>query len=132
MSRRLFALVIALVVAMAGAACASSSGIQRTDSNVLTQQELQDSGVSNLYDAVFRLRPRWLQIRGARSINSSVQIVVFMDRAYMGEPEVLRSYDVKSALRLRYLDGATASATLRGFDSRHVEGAIVIETVERR
>ena len=132
MKRRLLIQTI-LAAGLAGtSACASGGRATPVDSTILTREEIAAAPVSNLFEAVERLRPRWLQIRSVRSINTGVQIAVFQNRSYLGEPEVLRTYDTKSVVRLRYLDGATASATLSGFDSRHVEAAIVLETTTGR
>jgi hypothetical protein len=128
MKHRIMILGLITVLTTAFSGCASSGQVRPIDSTVLTQEEIATAPVSNLFEAVERLRPRWLQIRSVRSINTGVQIAVFLNRSYLGEPEVLRTYDTKSVARLRYLDGATASATLSGFDSRHVESAIVLET----
>lgn len=110
-------------------ACASSEGTTtRTNSSVLTQEDLAAVEVSNLYDAVSRLRPRWLQVRSSRSINSETVVGVWHGRTYIGDPEVLRSWSTGGIRQLRYLDGPTASASLSGFRGAHLAGAIVIET----
>ena len=128
--RRITSYIVLVLAVFAVTACASSGGaaVKATDSTILTREEIQATGVANLYQAIERLRPRWLEVRSARSINSSVQIAVFLNRSYVGEPEVLKTYTPNSIVRVRYLDGPTASASLTGFDSRHVEGAIVLET----
>jgi len=109
------------------AACASSGQGSRGDINVLTAAEMADAPVSNLYEAVEKLRPRWLQIRTRRSINMESEVSVFMNRLYLGGPEELRSIGLNGVAQLRYLDGALASATLRVPTGRAIEGAIVVE-----
>lgn len=117
------------LVALFGAAACGSANATRRDPNVLTLDEIETVTVSNLYEAVDRLRPRWLEIRAVRSVNTGTSIAVFMNRSYLGDIEVLKTFDVRAFQRLRYLDGPTASATLTGYDtSRHLEGAIVLET----
>lgn len=131
--RRTTSSIVFIVTVLVLNACASSGPpLQSSDQSVLTREEIQATGVANLYQAIERLRPRWLEIRSARSINSSVQIAVFLNRSYVGEPEVLKTYTLNSVARIRYLDGPTATASLSGFDSRHVEGAIVLETTVSR
>ena len=111
-------------------ACASSSpeGEEGPNpySNVITRAELQDVGVRNAFEAVERLRPRWLTVRGMRSFNVETEIVVFQDRMFLGGLDLLRTIGIEGIYELRYLDGPTASATLPGLGGRHVEGAIVI------
>ena len=127
--RALLQLCMAALLAVPGlAGCASGSAVRR-DPNLLTREEIETITVSNLYEAVDRLRPRWLEVRGVRSVNTGTTIAVFLNRAYLGGIEVLKTYDVRAFPRLRYLDGPTASATLTGYDStQHLEGAIVLET----
>jgi hypothetical protein len=130
MMRRLSRSVSALVL-LAMAACASTNeGGGGRDASLLTREEIATISVSNLYDAVDRLRPRWLQIRSVMSLGGTeAQIVVFLNTSYIGGPEALRQFDTNTVLRLRYMDGPMAAARLRGYDTtRHVAGAIVLET----
>lgn len=114
------------IVALSG--CASAGTPEGgTDRNVLTAEEIAATRVANAYEAVERLRPRWLQIRAPRSISAQTEIVVYMNRSYLGGPEVLRQFTSSSIARLRYLDGTTAAATLSGLGGKAVEGAIIIE-----
>lgn len=111
------------------AACASSNGDgPRRDSNILTAEEMATAPVSNLYEAVEQLRPRWLQVRTRRSLNMESEVSVFLNRSYLGGPQELRSMGISGVAQLRYLDGALASATLRVPSGRAIEGAIVVET----
>lgn len=99
----------------------------RGRSDVITQEQMAELGSLNLYQVIERMRPQWLR-RSARSLSGGDEVVVFQDASYLGGPEVLRQLHPGLARRLRYLDAATASATLAGLGSRKVLGAIVIET----
>lgn len=132
MLRRIF---LRFAVAASGillAACASTgtNAPRGSSTTVLTQEEIAQTNVTNLYDAVERLRPRWLQVRGSSMMSgSNVAIVVYLNRSYLGAPDVLKGYDTKAALRLRYMDGPTASSTLTGLPAgTFIGGAIVLET----
>ena len=57
------------------------------------------------YDAVQRLRPRWLQLRGGTDIPP----VVFLDGSNMGGPETLRTIQASSVREMRYRDGRDAT-----------------------
>ena len=116
-----------LVSVLLFSACAStpSSGTSRR-SDLITAEEIESVNASNLYQVVERLRPRWLEIRARRSFNSITQIVVFQGQTYLGGPDMLKQFGKDAAQSLRYLDGATASATLPGMGTRQLEGAIVI------
>lgn len=134
-------LSLTLALALTAAGCASSSGGDgtiRRDSRTLTPEEIATVPVTNLYEAVQRLRPRWLEMRDVRSLGagggaSGGQIVVFLNNSYVGGPESLRQFETHQIVRIRYLDAAQASATLTGYDtSRHVVGGIVLETSDQR
>ena len=127
--RTMIRLGAAAVAGVLTATSCSSGTAMRRDPSLLTRDEIETVAVSNLYEAVERLRPRWLEVRGVRSVNAGTTIAVFLNRSYLGGIDVLKTYDVRAFPRLRYLDGATASATLAGYDtSQHLEGAIVLET----
>lgn len=123
------ALPFAVAALLAAGGCASAGGGSPQNPNLLTRDEIASANVSNLYDAVQRLRPRWLTSRGPRSLSGlSTDIVVFQDQSMLGDIEVLRQLAPDIAIQIRYLDGSTATASLPGLGSRHVEGAIVIQT----
>ena len=123
LKRNTFVLVALLVVT----ACASAGGSgNRTRQDVITAQEIEQTRVSDLYELVQRLRPRWLEVRSPQSFNTTTEVVVFQGQSFLGGIEMPRQFDKDSAVRLIYLDGPTASATLPGLTSRQVEGAIVI------
>jgi len=129
MTRRQILLLLSGVLVTAGA-CASSGASSRrggSDRNTLTQEEIATVRVANAYEAVERLRPRWLQIRAPKSLQDPTEVVVFLNNSYLGGPDVLRQFASTSITRLRYLDGSTASATLNGLGGRSVEGAIIVE-----
>lgn len=131
--RTVLSLLLAAILTAAG--CASSGGTAvRRDSRVLMPEEIATVPVNNLYEAIDRLRPRWLEMRDVRSLGTGVgQIVVFLNNSYVGGPETLRQFQAHQVVRIRYLDAAQASATLTGYDtSRHVVAGIVLETAEGR
>jgi hypothetical protein len=124
--------VVLLILGIA--ACAPATTSSGREQNVLTREEIMSAGVANLYDVVHRLRPRWLNVRGQRSFGQAAlntEVVVFQNQTMLGGVEVLREIAPDVAMRMHYLDGATATASLSGLGSRHVEGAIIIETVLR-
>lgn len=124
-------LAIALATVVIGTACSSAprSGAN-TRQDLLTREQIMSvSGVSNLYEVVQRLRPRWLETRGGdRSFALTTEVVVFQNQSYLGDVQVLGQLGPEVAFEMRWLDGPTASATLPGLGSRHVAGAIVIAT----
>ncbi len=119
--------LLALVLLAAGACASTGSTGPRRDSNVLTPEEIAEAPVSNLYEAVERLRPRWLQIRSTRSLNMQSEVSVFLGSSYLGGPDALRQIGLDGLVRIRYLDSATASALYKVPDGRAIEGAIIVE-----
>lgn len=108
--------------------CASSGGgTAPSNAPVLTYDEMAGSGATNLYEAVQRLRPLWLHRRSSRSLRLPHEVVVYQGPTFVGGTEVLRQYRLEAVTHLRYLDAATASATLTGYGSRHVQGAILLQ-----
>jgi hypothetical protein len=122
-------LLLALCLVMA---CAKGTTTSRGDTTVLTQEEIAAAPVSDLMQAVERLRPRWLQARGPLNLSGQSRIVVFANRSYVGGPESLTQFDIKTVLRLRYLDAAQANAQLNVPSGVPVQSAIVVELVAGR
>lgn len=123
-------LLAALLVG--GFACASSGegGGSGRDTTVLLPEEIREAPVTNLYDAVNQLRPRWLQVRTVTSMSGgTADIAVFQGNSYIGGSEALRQIGVEGVARLVYMDGPLANARLRVPDGRPMPGAIVVEYV---
>jgi hypothetical protein len=129
--RRTPLVLMAITLLASGCASASPGAGTRSDPDTLTREEIIATGSSNLFDAVQRLRPRWLTPRAQQSFGLSTDILVFQGQTNLGTVEVLRQLTPESAIRLRFIDGSTAAASLPGMGSRHVAGAIVLETAAR-
>jgi hypothetical protein len=96
---------------------------------VITKEEMAESGATNLYDVVQRLRPAWL--RGTNSSNlagGGTGFVVYQNNTPMGGLDALRQMSPGYAESLRFMDGHEASNVLPGLGSRNVAGAIVVVT----
>jgi hypothetical protein len=127
------AAVLGMMTAMAAGCASSGEAGERRNMNELLPDEIAAAPVSNLYEAVEQLRPRWLQVRNVQSLTGGAgQIAVFQNRTHLGGPEVLRSLGWNGVVRLRYLDGPQASAQLRTPGSDGFPGAIIIETADGR
>lgn len=122
-----------VLAAVLVSACAISSAEEQTgtDFNRITEEELRETRAVNLYELVERERPRWLISRGARSFHLETEIVVAVDRRYYGGVDALRQFKPEEVHEMVYLDGPTATATINGLGSRHVEGAIALEMRRR-
>ena len=103
----------------------------RRDDSVLSVEEVKAAKLTNAYEAVEQLRPRWLRTRG-RKIHMSVgtstdstgamesgavtgmeenpQPTVFLDTQPVGrDPGLLRRVTVQEFTQLRYLNGPEAT-----------------------
>ncbi len=119
---------ILLGLVLGGGACATTGGsTPGRNTDVLTPEEIAEAPVANLYEAVERFRPRWLLVRSPRSLNMQSEVSVFLNSSYLGGPDSLRQIGLAGLVRIRYLDGATASALYRVPDGRAIEGAIIVE-----
>jgi len=118
----------------AGCAASASAGAEgsaqapRVRSNLLARADLEAHSGQNLYEAIRRLRPQWLQVRASRGITGGTEIVVFQDNTLVGSLDVLRQMQTDMATSVEYLDASTATNTLPGLGSRSVAGAIVVRT----
>lgn len=121
--------MVAAFAVLALSACAAPQASSGSDVNAnrLTAEEILASGASTAYDAIERLRPRWLRVRMERSHNQATEIVVFVDNMQMSGMDALRDVDARLVRSIRWLDSAQAGQ-MPGMGSRHVEGAIVVET----
>ena len=124
--RKSIALGLMTVLLFWGCASSGSSNGPRRQHDVITSAEIEAANVSNLYQLVERLRPRWLDVRARQSFNANTSIVVYQGQSYLGGVDMLRQLGKDAAFTLKYLDGPTASATLPGLGMKQVEAAIVI------
>jgi hypothetical protein len=127
------AAVLGMMTVLAAGCASSGEPGERRNMNELLPEEIAAAPVSNLYEAVEQLRPRWLQVRNVQSLSGAgAGVAVFQNRTHLGGPEVLRGMGWNGVARLRYLDGPQASAQLRTPGSDGFAGAIIIDTADGR
>lgn len=85
--------------------------------------------VGNAFEAISRLRPRFLQTRGSNRILSSAppEPVVYVDEVKRGQIDFLRSVPVHTIGEVRYLRGVDATTR---WGMNHEGGAIMIYTIK--
>jgi hypothetical protein len=118
-----------LVAFVLGACASAGPRDEGSDSRRLMADEIVAENVMNLYDAIYRLRPRWLEPRAPRSAFGGAMdagIVVFMDRTRLGGTDELRRLSPGDVSWVEYLTGSEAAARLPGIHSANVDGAIVV------
>jgi hypothetical protein len=120
-----------VLLALGSVACASTApggGVSTGDNDVITREELLETGAGDLYQVVERLRPLWLRSRGSRSFTSETEIAVIRDGSYFGPVESLRTIPTNQAFRLEYVDAATVASLLPGrvLSDHVIESAILV------
>lgn len=129
---RTLTVVAVIGLALGGTACAAGGGGSGSDPNRLTAEQIGSVGVSNLYEAVQRLRPRWLDVRSQRTFTGETVILVILNRTVLGVQDELRSLGVDIADSMEYMPGARAAGEFALPGNVHVEGVIIVRTSGER
>lgn len=117
--------VAATAVLVLSAACApggQTEGRSSGDRDRISAAELQQVEVTNLYEAIRRLRPRWL-----RSRSGGGAPVVFIDNVRAGDITMLEQLYLTTVREVRFI--SPADATTR-WGTGYPNGAI--EVITRR
>lgn len=125
-----------VIATLAAAGCASGSAgsststqagapstARRSNPSVITAEELARIEVSDALQAIQRLRPQFLQTRGATSFQQSSEVVVYVDGSRLGAPSALRDVTVNDIKEIRYLSATEAT---QRYGTGHSSGAIVV------
>jgi hypothetical protein len=130
------AMVLAALMVTASS-CASSSGsgtsttgkvAVRRNTNVITAQELSETGESNVYQAIEELRPQWVRGRSRASMREGGQsgdVVVYIEGARIGNASALQQISINGVYEVQYLDAGEAT---NRFGTGHTSGAIIVRT----
>jgi hypothetical protein len=126
--RNAFLLPAAFALVVGACASGRTDTSSRSYSEVITEEELLDIGELSAYEAVRRLRPRWLSLRGPlTTMNPGARqgIRVYVDGGFRGGVDELKSLQASDVGSMRFLDAREAT-TRYGTD--HADGAIVVRT----
>jgi hypothetical protein len=93
-----------LLLCLVLAGCASGSTGGGGGGDVLAAEDLATVSNLSLYDAIQRLRPRWLQPRAGQPLPR-----VMMNGSQMGGVEVLRGMQATDVSSVRFLDARDAT-----------------------
>ena len=123
MSVRHFYLIV-LAAALGCATTGRSSGSMGSG-NVILEQELAASNVSNAYEAVERLRPNFLRSRGPSSLRTDVTSLpnVYVGRQKYGDAATLRQIPINTVSMIRFY---TASEAALRFGMDNANGVIEV------
>ncbi len=115
----------AAVLTISACASSESSSSATRDRDVITQEELESVGRGFMYEAIQRLRPRWLDSFRSAVGGAQEGPRIYLDGQYWGDVEQLRTFDITGVVEARYLN--SNDATTR-FGPGHLAGAILIVT----
>lgn len=115
-------LALALVV---GSACATKGDSSAAGSrDLITAEEIQESGALTAYQAVQDLRPRFLR-PGRFNMRASSYPVVYVNDLRLGGLDELRRIRSADVYSIRYLSGPDATTR---FGTGHSGGALLVTT----
>jgi len=129
MNRRVIATLavaacMALGLSLGVTACASTSGGDSGDRDLITADQLAELQNMTAYDAIRRLKPTWLRKRGTDSFRGVPGLVVMVNEVRQGGVSVLNSYQIRDVEQIRYLD--PRSATMK-YGTQASGGAIELD-----
>lgn len=124
-------LIVAALVAVIGAAGCATGGTGNGSSsgsrNHITNEELSDPMIQTLtaFEAIQRLRPRWLRSRASGSGGTQTLPVVYLNGSRYGNTSSLQAIDVGDIEEMRFIN--SRDATTR-YGTGVPGGVIAIET----
>ena len=121
-------LLVALTASCASTRVASDGQEEdRSSANRLIRQDIVQFSERNLYDAIERLRPRWLRVRGITTVQGPAPIIVYQDNVRIGAVDVLRGIRSDNIEEVNFVSAADATTRWgMGLSSG------VIEVISRR
>lgn len=114
---------MALVVLLGACASSGTGSATSASRNVLTREDLLQTNAPSLYDAIRRLRPRWLRPRGYTSTGQNEAVPVYRNNVRAGGLDYLVTVQVEAVEEVRYI--SASDATTR-WGTGHAGGAIEV------
>jgi hypothetical protein len=123
-------LVVTVAAILASQACRMhrNDPLSGIDTSVITENEIDSVHAFNAYDAVYRLRPRFLASRGKVSLDPSVPPAlpnVYVDEMFYGDVTTLRGIAASSIESIKFYDVGSAQYK---FGRGNMAGVIGITT----
>lgn len=119
-------MLVVLVSLAAGCGTARSPAMaEPRNPDVITAAELERSGDITARQAIERLRPRFLRMRGPSSLQNADadRLIVYVDNARIGGVEVLEQVHAFEIREIRYLSAPDATSR---YGTGHSGGVIAI------
>jgi len=127
MTRRPLASAIALIVLLGACGSTNTGKVAPRNRNLITADEISQSNATTAYDAVKRLRPSFLQTRGATPAHGmeAPTPVVYVDGSLYGTLSTLNNISASSIFTIEYLNAMDAT---QRYGIGHDAGAILVVT----
>ena len=121
--------VLVLLLATASAGCATGTAEERqamSSLNVLSGDQLRETGGTTLWDALRQLRPQWLRPRASASLISGAgdEPIVYLHGIEHGGLETLQRMNIDQVRRVEFVDGRDATTR---FGTGHGSGVILVD-----
>lgn len=117
-----FALALGLTGCASGGGSGDSAPVTGSSANRIVRAELEPLAQIDGYQAVERLRPRWLQSRGGSTGSGPI---FYVDGARRNDLNDLRSFRTADIEGLQFMSAGDASTR---FGTGHADGAILLTT----
>lgn len=109
-------------VAQAGSGTAASA--PHRNPNIITEEELTTSGETDALGAIRRLRPAFLSMRGATTVNGpDAGVTVYVDGTKFGDVSSLSSLTITEIKQIEYLNAGEAT---QRYGTGNTHGAILV------
>ena len=120
---RAFANASVLVTAATAACAVQSANTPRPIADLITRQEIVETGARTAMDAVRLLRPTWLRLRGSGVSGPRTPPIVYLDNVRWGPTSELDRIHVADISAIRFF--SPADATMR-WGTGHDVGVIEV------
>jgi hypothetical protein len=101
--------LVVLAAACAPSVRPSDNDEPRSSSSRLIRADLLNTGERTLFEAIDRLRPRWLRVRSVTSIRGQAPIVVYQDNVRSGGVEILYNLTLEGIKEVRFVNATDAT-----------------------
>lgn len=122
---RLVSLTVAVVLLVSACTAQKSGRPMSARRDVITEEEIEASNATNVYDLVASLRGEYLKDRGIISIktNTREKAVVFLNEQEYGVVETMRNIPKGRIAEVRYVSGVDA---VNRFGAQYGGGIILL------
>lgn len=120
--------LLSLLLLTGLAACASAGpNVQeaRFDPFIIRFDELHAAPYGSAYEAVEKLRPRWVRSRSQRLVARPSEIAVYVDRVHFGTLQSLQSIPTEGIEAIEWMDAETAT---QRWGKDHASPAIAVRS----